>query len=298
MSDKKNEICSLITGLVFIFSGISKSIDAAAFSNIIARYGFDIFSFASPIIIFSEIILGLALIFQILQKTFTAIGAITVLFFTVIYLYGTVFLNIYDCGCFGSFTFLSSSPIIVLLRNIILFCLLIMVWIKGENKLSTNGWTYLTILGFVCLTSFMTGYTYNSTHNKNLKSRNHKIALRDSKLKDFIETSSDSTYIVFAFSYTCPHCLNSIANLKEYKQAEIADNVIGIAMGNDDEKELFESQFNPNFNIINYYDELLKLTDIFPKTYYIQNDTIIMELSGELPNVYFYASYLQKYITQ
>ena len=144
----------------------------------------------------------------------------------------------------------------------------------------------------------MTGYTYNSTYyNKNLRNRNHKIALKDSKLRNFIETSSDSTYIVFAFSYTCPHCLNSIANLKEYKQAEIADNVIGIAMGNDEEKAFFESRFNPNFNIINCYDELLKLTDIFPKTYYIQRDTIIMELSGELPNVYLFTNYLQQ-ITQ
>lgn len=297
MSNKKIEIYSLIAGLVFIFSGISKSLNAAAFSNIIVRYGFDNFSFFSPIIILFEIILGLTLIFQILQKTFAAIGTITVLFFTLVYLYGTIFLNIYDCGCFGKFTFLSSSPLIVLIRNAILLCLLILVWIKGENKLSINRWTYLTILGFICLTSFMTGYTYNSTYNKNFRSRNHKIALKDSKLRDFIETSSDSTYIVFAFSYTCPHCLNSIANLKEYKQAEIADNVIGIAMGNDEEKSFFESRFNPNFNIINYYDELLKLTDIFPKTYYIQNDTIVMELSGELPNVYLFANYLEQ-ITQ
>lgn len=297
MSNKRVEIYSLIAGLIFIFSGISKSLNAAAFSNIIAGYGFETFSFASPIIILSEIIFGLALIFQILQKSFAAISAITVLFFTLIYLYGTVFLSIYDCGCFGNFTFLSSSPIIVLIRNAILLCLLIIVWIKGENKLSTNRWTYLTILGFVCLTSFITGYTYNSTYNKNLKNRNHKIALRDSKLRDFIETSSDSTYIVFVFSYTCPHCLNSIANLKEYKQAEIADNVIGIALGNDQEKEFFESRFNPNFNIINYHDELLELTDIFPKTYYIQNDTIVMELSGELPNVYLFTNYL-KQITQ
>lgn len=296
MTDKKIELFSLIAGIIFILSGVSKSMDAAAFSNIITEYGFANFSFVSPIIILAEITIGLGLIFQIIQKTFAGISAVIVLFFTLIYLYGNIFLNIQDCGCFGKFTFLNTSPFIVLTRNTILLYLLIIVWINGKNKLSANKWTYLTIFSFICLISFITGYTYNITHSRNPSRRSTKTALTNSELKNLIKFSPDSTYIVFAFSYTCTHCLNSIANLKEYKQAKIADQIIGLTMGNNYEKELFRSRFNPNFDIINCNNELLKLTDTFPKTYYIQNDTIILELSGELPNVYLFSDYVKQYI--
>lgn len=167
MTNKKIELFSLIAGIIFILSGVSKSMDAAAFSNIITEYGFANFSFISPIIILAEITIGLGLIFQILQKTFAGISTVIILFFTLIYLYGSIFLNIQDCGCFGKFTFLNTSPFIVLTRNTLLLYLLIIVWIKGKDELSASKWTYLTIFSFICLISFVTGYTYNTTHSKN-----------------------------------------------------------------------------------------------------------------------------------
>jgi len=116
-------------------------------------------------------------------------------------------------------------------------------------------------------------------------------ALENTVLKDFITTSKDSTYLAFAFTYTCPHCLNSIANLKEYEQLGVVDKVIGLAVGDSVINKEFADIFNPNFPIRNHSkEELRQLTKTFPKAYYIRNDSVIMEVSGVLPCAYLFNS--------
>lgn len=269
-------------------SGIAKAIDISIFANIITQYGFNNLQFLSPIIILAEVAFGLLLVFQEWQKQVAFCAAILVIIFTVIYAYGLVFKGVEDCGCFGTISVLNTSPIVTFLRNAALLYLLITVWRKGENKNQCNKWIIFTAMIVMIIVAFMSGYTFRFVGKTRQTNTYKSQAIENTVLKDFVTTSKDSTYLVFVFSYTCPHCLNSIANLKEYEQAGVVDKVIALALGDSIIEKEFSEIFKPNFTIKNHSKELLQLTKNFPKAYYIRNDSVVKELAGHLPCAYLF----------
>jgi len=279
---KRIEIYSLIAGLVFLVSGIAKAIDISVFSNVITQYGFGNLKFIAALIVFAEVLLGLMLVFQVWQKWSAFAGALLVVGFTLIYAYGIVFKSVEDCGCFGKIAALNTSPVFTFVRNAVLLYLLAAVWRKGENKQNLNKWIALMALIFLCIVAFMSGYTYPKA-NKQSEPKKIGQAIENTILNEFVTTSKDSTYLVFVFTYSCPHCLNSIANLKEYESAGVVDKVIALALGDSITGNKFTEIFKPNFPITHHAEELLRLTDEFPTAYYVRNDSVIMELSGGLP---------------
>ncbi|MDL2223891.1 hypothetical protein LJB92_01085 [Bacteroidales bacterium OttesenSCG-928-M06] len=289
--EKKIEIYSLISGLVFLVSGVAKAIDVSYFSNVITLYGFENLQFISPLVILSEVAIGLLLIFQIWQKRSAFLGVILVVGFTIVYAYGIAFKGVEDCGCFGKIAELKTLPIITFLRNAIMLYFLIMVWRKGENQNRFQGWIAVAVLAFMCLVVFMIGYTYPKAGKRKKEKDYVAQSIENTVLRDFVTTSKDSTYLVFAFTYTCPYCLNSIANLKEYEQSGVVDRVVGLALGDSIVEAEFIDVFKPNFIIRNCSKDLLRLTSNFPTAYYIRNDSVVMEISGLLPCSYLFESY-------
>ena len=286
--NKRIEIYSLVSGLFFLISGIAKAIDISVFSNIITQYGFENLQFISPLVVFAEVVLGLLLIFQIWQKWSAFCAAILVIGFTIVYVYGIVFQNVEDCGCFGTITVLNTPPVVTFIRNAVLLYLLVAVWRKGENKSNCTTWSIATVVIVLVIVAFMSGYTFRFVGKTQKLGKYKAQSVGNTVLKEFVTTSKDSTYLVFAFSYTCPHCLNSIANLKEYEQAGVVDKVIALALGDSIVEKEFAEIFNPNFTIKNHSKELLQLTRNFPRAYYIRNDSIVKEISGQLPCAYLF----------
>ena len=107
-------------------------------------------------------------------------------------------------------------------------------------------------------------------------------------LSEFLTPSKDSTYFVFVFSYSCPHCYSSIENLKQYERLGVADKVLALSFAVDSTTgERFNDIFNPDFQIKNYPPkQLFRLSNQFPVSYYIQNNTIKLEIRGLLPSGY------------
>lgn len=296
MKEKKIDIYSIIVGLIFIISGISKSIDATTFSQTINSYGFGNLSFLSPIIIITEIYLGLSLFLKVQLKKISFISFTFLICLTLTFIYGWVFKDITDCGCFGKINFLNSSPAFTIIRNIILIYLCIDLWLSSDNETINEKWiTNVIFILTISIVSFMSGYTLKNGIMSTKKKSKNKISVKESNLSDFMTLSPDSTYMVFAFSYTCPHCLNSIENLKQYEASGIVDKVIGIAVENDDKKESFEKLYKPNFTIneISKID-INKITSSLPKAFYIHNDSVVFTLSGELPSAYVLKDALKK----
>jgi uncharacterized membrane protein YphA (DoxX/SURF4 family) len=290
---KRTELCSLISGTVFLVSGIVKSINISNFSGLISsQYGFDNLQYLALPIVLSEVLLGLLLIFQIYLRRVALFGIVLLIVFTLIYLYGLVFNGIEDCGCFGNISVLNTSPVFTIVRNIVLVYLLVVVRKNKDigNILAINKWNILVILAVMCIAAFMSGYSFrNPDKGRNKSDRFVADALENTPLKNFIATSKDSTYLVFAFTYRCPHCMNSIENLKQYESSDIVDKVIGLALADSIAEPLFKENFKPDFLIMNYSsNDLFKLTNTFPKAYYIKNDSVLMELSGELPCSYIF----------
>jgi uncharacterized membrane protein YphA (DoxX/SURF4 family) len=297
--NRKVEILSLISGLVFLISGVAKSLDINGFSNTIALYGFENLEFLSPLIVLIEVITGLLLVFQIYPKKTAIISNLLLLGFTLVYSYGLLFKGIDDCGCFGQIHFLNTSPIFTFIRNIILMMFLIYVSVKSGNNYSKNNkFTVIMIIAVIGIVSFISGYGYKVRNNKKERNQDNNSA-QNAELKEFISTSKDSTYLIFAFTYTCPHCMNSMENLKKYENFGVVDKVIGLSMEDSIREQKFMEIFAPDFEIKKFAPKtLFRLTNTFPTAFYVRNDSIIAKFSGELPCAFVFSQTILKYTTQ
>ena len=287
------KISSYIVGIVFLLSSFAKASDSGYFASILSQYGSPFMQFLAPIIILAEAFLGLLLLFFPKTRMFSIFSLIFLLVVIAGYAYGIVFKGIEDCGCFGHLKFLSSSPIIVFARNVVLVILLLISIKYNSNSSIENYKTWFIISIVLVIISFFAGFSYNVTPIK----KKSLPQLVDSGLQRFIETSPDSTYFVFLFSYKCPRCLNSIANLNKYEEDGIADKVYGLSTVIDgDEKyvETFNKNFSHSFEIINCSKELFNVTSDFPTSYLIKNNQIVLMMKGELPCSYVLKSSLDK----
>lgn len=225
-------------GVVFLLSGFFKAIDSAAFVDLMSQYGVEWFGYVAPAIILGEIVLGLALVFRVYVRSVTWVTLAFVVGVTIVFAYGLLFRGITDCGCFGQLKMLNSHPWFTFTRNAFLVLLLIisLVYPPKTNKLS------LSVLAFSMVTigiaAYLCGFSLHGAQILKAKSSPFEPkALQETALLEFlientgIALSPDSTYLVFAFSYTCPYCRNSIGNVEQYERMNYVDRTIGLAMG-------------------------------------------------------------------
>ena len=315
MFDKRSlNVYSIIIGVLFIVSGFGKVIDTAGFSNLISQYGLGHLMILSPLIVVLEILLGLFLLLSISPKfcAMLSFGLLTI--FTALFAFAHFKYGINNCGCFGTIRYTNLPPIFSFIRNFILIAMSLIVWIKypkenkiksgiskrgiGELKLThiTNWKKYLifiimSISIFIAGFTFKTPYFLRNTHNK-FENQN----IKNTDLAKYIKTSPDSTYLVFCFSYTCPHCWNSIENLRQYKITNTS-NIMALGVGNEKDKDTFDEYFKPDFTTINIsISEMSKLTDVYPTSFYISHDTIKNIIKSELPSPFIFkrSQYLSK----
>jgi hypothetical protein len=290
INSKFVKILPLVAGVVFLFSGIGKSLVAHDFSRQLAQYGAEAFGMLAPGIIMLETALGLLLFFRVWLKPVGLAAFGLVAGSSLVYLYGYLFVNITDCGCFGHFAFLNLPPAFTLIRNLILMGILLCVFLHSGHLHRTTDRKEIAVMWCVlCAVAFVTGATYverqRETTQYITKGQYVHNSVKNSIFGEFLTTSKDSSYLVFVFSYTCPHCYNSIENLKQYEQAGVVDKVVALSFATDTlAAEKFRSIFHPSFQIKNHHPkQLFRLTSQFPTSYYIRNDTVRLEIRGVLP---------------
>jgi uncharacterized membrane protein YphA (DoxX/SURF4 family) len=288
---KTIQILSSLVGIVFLVSGIGKSVAAHEFSEILVQYGFDALRFFAPPIIIFEIALGLLLVFCIRQKLMSLIAGCFVFGLTVIFLYGHLFVSITDCGCFGEFRFLNTSPLFTYLRNTVLTGILLYIYLKSDNSHKETDANEIIIMACVlCAVCFITGYTFTSQNNSSTqyitKGKQVNVEIENSVLSEVLTLSKDSSYFVYVFSYTCPNCYNSIENLKQYERLGVADKVIAISMESDSlVMQDFNDFLNPNFEILHVSrEQIIRIADQVPISFIVRNNVIEMKIIGSLPS--------------
>jgi len=279
-----------LVGIVFLISGIGKAVATYEFSQLLAQYGFDTLRFLAPPVIIFEVAVGVALFFGIRQKLVSLLALCFVAVLSLAYLYGNLFVNITDCGCFGHFSFLNTSPFFTYLRNFVLLCALLYIFLKSDSSDKTVEKSELTTMACIlCAVNFATGYTFVEQKNEITQyvteGKNVNMEVKSTVLGEFLTPSKDSTYLVFVFSYSCPHCYNSIENLKQYERLGVVDKVLALTfLADSTTVEKFNSIFNPNFEIKTYPPkQLFRLTNQFPVSYYVENNVVKMEIRGVLP---------------
>jgi len=287
---KTVKILSSLVGIVFLISGIGKSLVTFNFSQILVQYGFEFFQYFAPVIIVIEIFLGLSLFFCIKLRLTSLISFIFVSILSLAYLYGYFFANISNCGCFGHFSFLNTPPLFTFLRNIVLLGLLLLIYLKSKDLHKIPDKNEIRIItAILCAVCFVAGYTFVKPQSDATqyvtKGKNINIDVNQSVLGEFHTFSKDSSYFVFAFSYSCPHCFSSIENLKQYERLGVADKSLALSFSPDGATpEIFNALFMPNFQIKHFPPlQLFRLTNRFPVSYYIKNNIITMEIHGLLP---------------
>lgn len=282
------EFVQLLLGLNFLISGFAKAFNPDTFVNLISSYGIAYPHIIAPIIIFIELLLGFSLIFGVYLKYSSLATICIVVVFTIIYTYGYLGLDVKDCGCYGNISFLNRSPLLLYLRNLLIIVGAAIVYIYSASKPIHNSIFYLSAT-LMFVGAFICGYSsHNITKEKEYSYYDH-IALSQHPLRDFIKTSADSIYLVTVFSYSCPHCINTIGNIEQFMQFNVVDKIIGIAIENEEAELEFRKIFNLTFSVHNYsYDIISKVSTDFPISYFIKNDSIVRVIKGEIPSAFFF----------
>lgn len=298
-------------GLFYIFSGTIKIIDIDNFLYLIKSYQIRLFIYTAPAIPIIEICLGFLFVFRKRLKEVLLLSIGLLVFFTLIFAYGHFTQNISDCGCFGGIDFLKMSPAAFFIRNGLLITLSVYLYlsvkeIKYEKKFSVAqiiGLCIMLVVAsiFVGLKSDLSDYLKERPYNRTSILKYHNIEfvgknINETRLTNYVTTSKDSTYLVFIFSYKCPHCLSSSILLKDYIKGNRIDKVIGLTKGTRAEKRFYDENINPQFTYKQLrYIEMSELTPFFPISFYVENDTIQFLVKGALPE---YQEFELKYLNQ
>ena len=293
------DIVQMFLGLAFIVSGLSKAFAANYFGRILSSYGCEMFFWLSPVIILGELLLGLCMFWNIYPKLSTAIMATVLICFTGIYMYGHLALGLRDCGCYGKIKFLNLSGNALYIRNLLFICGALWLFSHSKSVAKPISKTIISVSSSILIVAaFISGYTLPGRKSNNIPiiAKDFRpVALENHPLNGYIGTSVDSTYLVTVFSYSCPHCINSMGNIEQFEKFNIVDKVIGLGAYNEDNADDFRKVLTPSFYVTNYtYEQISNLTLEFPTTYFIRNDSIVNTIQGEVPSAYFYMKEVSK----
>ncbi len=285
----------VLTASIFILSGIMKCLDSSSFSNLIRGFGFDWLGFFAPFIILTEILLGLLLLFNICPKKVSLTLLAFIVGVSLVYAYGLVFKGIDNCGCFGKVNLLNMSPALTFLRNALICLMLIYIYrATDDNNIVNIIPKYQHVkLGFTCFCfsacCFLCGLTFSSATVLYETVGFTPKKYYEMQVSDFIDISADSTYTIFLFSFTCPHCINSIGNIEQFEKMGVVDKTIGLAVADSIGERRFRETFKPSFEIRTIEkQDMLSITRSLPIAYLVRNDSIIVEIEGETPSAFMY----------
>lgn len=290
MLDKRIlNIYAIITGLLFIISGAGKVTDTTAFSNLIYQYGLGYLMILSPVIVVAEIFIGISLILLIKPKLFSLLAFMLLFIFSFAFAYGHFVHGINDCGCFGTLIRTNISPIYIFLRNLILMVMSLFVFLKYPvQKDPIVSWKKYLVQIIMYTAIFIAGLSFTTPDFLKPTTGKHRFQdenVTNTALSNYIKTSADSTYLVFCFSYTCPHCWNSIENLRQFIKDKTVDRVIAFGTGETNERNAFIKNFKPDFSITELpLKNISTLTEIFPTAFFIEQDTIKTVIQSVLPS--------------
>ena len=129
-------ICRIIAGAVFAFSGFVKAVDpwgtALKVNEYLSIYGFEELQPASMIFSIwlcgAEFMMGLMLIFRVRTRLISIFALISMTFFTILTFLSATWIPVEDCGCFGDA--LKLSPWETFFKNLAILPMVIVVWYR------------------------------------------------------------------------------------------------------------------------------------------------------------------------
>jgi uncharacterized membrane protein YphA (DoxX/SURF4 family) len=280
---------------MFLLSGAGKVVDVAAFGQLITQYGLGRLQILAPLIVLAEILLGGFLILRIYPKVTSLLAAILLLIFTAAFTYAHSKHGVDDCGCFGVIKIGKNSVLFTYVRNFLLLGLSLFVWRTSPQNENAGKWKKQIVLGAMLPFIFVAGLTFQLPVSSR-QAKNHLFLdknIRETALSQYVSTVPQKSYLIFMFSYNCPHCWNSIENYKHFKESGIVDSLIAFAIVNGDTANSSNSRkiFAENFGDlaaqeIVHSDNLQTFIKGVPTSFFVANDTVKAAIEHELPSTF------------
>lgn len=263
---------SLVLGVVFGLSAIGKLIDFPSFNEKLAAYPL-YFSGVSQLILGVELALSAAFTLFVFKKFTAKFSMVFLILLSLVYSYGYWVLGITECDCFGSFSFLNSENIAVVLgKNAVL---VFMAWtlLQGswKNK-GTIGVLQLISLCTVALISYQV-MQFGSVDNADFVKQAIGKTVSSYQLP-ISKIQKENSYVLL-FSPTCKHCEEAIPMMHALQQR--GKVVAGITYSEAAEAyEVFARELAIAFEVNKVPRTLLKsITKTVPVVLEIRNDTIV-----------------------
>ncbi|MCT4638418.1 MAG: DoxX family protein [Bacteroidales bacterium] len=163
-------ISRLLTGALFIFSGIVKAVDpvgsAIKFEDYFKAFKMEFLTDAAlgfgVILCVAEIVLGVMLLYKLRMKLTAWLSVAFMTFFTILTLILAVFNPVSDCGCFGDAIILTNWE--TFFKNIVIFIPVIVVFLYRNNFNDSKNVFFTTVVPALVIvaTLYLPYYCYNN----------------------------------------------------------------------------------------------------------------------------------------
>lgn len=295
-------LIEVFLGIVFFISAYSKLIEINKFTVQIYSYGVIDNKLWLPwialTVILVELSIAVLLTFGTNYKKLLYFFVLSLLIsFSGLILYGWMFHNLKDCGCFGK---IEMGPGTSLIKNLLLISLIILCFTgikkieipKSNSFLST---LKVLLLLIVIISAFITGYLKLRTEATPIRSTqtpssfdplvNMKFEV-DGKLYDF----GKGEYLVALLSFSCDHCIEEAPKLNDYSLFDKLPPLVAICLEETlGEKEDFISKVNPEFPIYSLGNKPLLFLSLIdkepPRLIHIRNGKVLKIWDYNLPNI-------------
>ncbi len=136
------DVCRIVFGLAFVFSGFVKTVDpwgtAIKITEYLNTYGFETlnnyrFGFAIWFCA-AELMMGLMMVFKIKTRLISIFAVAIMTFFTILTFLSATWMPVEDCGCFGDA--LKMSPWASFAKNVVLLALAVIVYLNARKTLA------------------------------------------------------------------------------------------------------------------------------------------------------------------
>ena len=290
------KLYSLILGLFFVFSGLSKSIDSNNFINILQNIFGNVYLLSTFIAITLpsiEVFIGLLIIVGLGTKRLYLFVIILTILFTLIFGYAYFYKSVEDCGCMGSIVIF--TPLMSFLKNALI--ILMSIYLLQDNKIKTFK-TPIWIMYVVCIVGILSGYTAQKTFLSNITSsvNNNNIPnIKEEPITNFIGQDIQNSPLktifpniithkkigIFIYSPVCSHCWNVSANINDIVEKKAVDTLIGITFVDFlKDTSNYYNYFKPKFKTIGASkNDIIAIIKRFPILIIIDNQIITQVLN-------------------
>ena len=280
--------CTLLVGLVFLFSGALKVINAKPFVEHVHKYGVippRAVLNAALAFIGMELALGSALLLCLFPQWLIPGTILLLLVLTGLSLWGAASGRIEDCGCYGGL--LLFTPRQSALLNLGYILLLGVSLSSPASEYDAVPWKISAVL-LVFIVAVVLARRSLENPLLDLSRLKPGKAWKAGWLKDISQDLRQGEHFLVFMSKDCSYCKEWVPLMNVMGTQKDLPDVMGIMSVTDSEMEEFKSQHLIHFPIARMEKLLFRsMTDAYPTAILLENGVISNKWTGEMPKDYF-----------